>query len=72
MELRPEVFWKNVKKKAQFIRAADISNVTGLSRTTAGRMLRKCTMPKLSDANKIAKALGCSLDELLQDEAVSV
>ena len=65
-QLRIE-FSKRVSKilRRRGMSQLELSNLTGISTTTISKYMSRKATPSLYNANRIARALGCSIDELM-------
>ena len=69
--MTPEVFWRNVKVRMGYMRVSDLAKASGLSAGTLRARMRLNYMPDAMSAIAIARALGCTVEDLAV-EAVPV
>ena len=66
--MKPEVFWRNVRQKAPFIRSADIAKIVGTSTPIVSRWIKTNSLPKVEQIVMLATALGTTVNELVYEK----
>jgi transcriptional regulator with XRE-family HTH domain len=67
VEMDGTKFWANVKSRMGYMRNADLSRVTGIKANSIRMFKHRGTIPSVDQCYKIAKALGCTVDELVSE-----